>query len=589
MPDAKRYPLGLVIEEDASKASVLIGLLEEVGMDIVRHSPSTEGAASYLADKGLRMVLIGSKQGSERITDRYPMLMRGFSIFLVSERPNDVLSHCPAGFDGTVPVGGPSSEIRKESIRMLRSAAKDRDALAVMLERYGNLCSIVDSTYDVVFTLDDEQRYTGVYGARLNNLEDGRDGFIGRTPREVWGEEAGKIHEEHNLKALRGEFVSYEWETYTDQGVRHFMTSLSPIMTDDVVRGVAGITHDITDRVAAEDALRRSEESFRTLLEFSPFSVIVHDMGTMEVVYANSNAIAQSGFLSLEEMRAHGVEWADPPYSAIDARMKALAAIEDGPQRFQWLSASKDGPHYWEQISLMVLPFRGEDRILAVSVNIDDLKRLEMSLRLTNEKIQLLSSLIRHDVMNKITALRGFTELAIDSCDCGTFELLRRVEQAAIAIQSDIDFMREYDRLGKDDPQWQRVRFSVSSATMKGVEVEMLLSGLEVYADPMFNHVFENLLDNSIRHGGKLSRIRVSAHQEGEHLTINWDDDGIGIPVEDKERIFNRGFGRNTGFGLFLSRHILSLTGMDVREEGEERCGARFVIRVPKDMWRWND
>ncbi len=63
-------------------------------------------------------------------------------------------------------------------------------------------------------------------------------------------------------------------------------------------------------------------------------------------------------------------------------------------------------------------------------------------------------------------------------------------------------------------------------------------------------------------------------------------DDGVGVPLADKERIFERGFGRNTGLGLFLVREILGITGMSIRETGEPGKGARFEVTVPKGMFR---
>jgi signal transduction histidine kinase len=60
------------------------------------------------------------------------------------------------------------------------------------------------------------------------------------------------------------------------------------------------------------------------------------------------------------------------------------------------------------------------------------------------------------------------------------------------------------------------------------------------------------------------------------------EDDGDGIPVEDKERIFDWGFGKNTGFGLAISREILGITGITIRETGVPGKGARFEMAVPK-------
>jgi signal transduction histidine kinase len=53
-----------------------------------------------------------------------------------------------------------------------------------------------------------------------------------------------------------------------------------------------------------------------------------------------------------------------------------------------------------------------------------------------------------------------------------------------------------------------------------------------------------------------------------------------------KEKIFERGFGKNTGLGLFLAREILVITGITITENGTPGKGARFEITVPKGMWR---
>jgi signal transduction histidine kinase len=62
---------------------------------------------------------------------------------------------------------------------------------------------------------------------------------------------------------------------------------------------------------------------------------------------------------------------------------------------------------------------------------------------------------------------------------------------------------------------------------------------------------------------------------------VVWEDNGIGVAADKKERIFERGFGKNTGLGLFLAREILDITGIKIRETGEPGKGARFEMKVP--------
>jgi signal transduction histidine kinase len=85
-----------------------------------------------------------------------------------------------------------------------------------------------------------------------------------------------------------------------------------------------------------------------------------------------------------------------------------------------------------------------------------------------------------------------------------------------------------------------------------------------------------------------MTTIRISAkkaHEGGIFLIV--EDNGTGIPPSDKEKIFTRGFGKNTGLGLFLSREILAITGIAIRETGEPGRGARFEMTVPKGAYRF--
>jgi signal transduction histidine kinase len=113
-----------------------------------------------------------------------------------------------------------------------------------------------------------------------------------------------------------------------------------------------------------------------------------------------------------------------------------------------------------------------------------------------------------------------------------------------------------------------------------------LPDGAEVFADPLIVKVFYNLMDNSVRYGGKITTIRFSVEEAGANHLIVCEDDGDGVVAEEKEKIFERGFGKNTGLGLALSREILDITGIIIRESGDPGKGARFEIVVPKGAWR---
>ncbi len=111
---------------------------------------------------------------------------------------------------------------------------------------------------------------------------------------------------------------------------------------------------------------------------------------------------------------------------------------------------------------------------------------------------------------------------------------------------------------------------------------------LEIYADPLLSKVFYNLIDNALKYGGDtMTSIRISCSEMDAGLTLICEDDGAGIRDWDKTRLFERGYGKNTGLGLFLSREILAITNITIKETRKPGKGARFEMVVPKGAYRF--
>jgi signal transduction histidine kinase len=216
----------------------------------------------------------------------------------------------------------------------------------------------------------------------------------------------------------------------------------------------------------------------------------------------------------------------------------------------------------------------------------------EEALRTANKKLNLLSSITRHDILNKISVIES--NLALIRRRDVPREItgfLGKIGTAGKAIQNQFEFSRIYHDLGSLESRWQSVSriLSVGMAMPDTIRFHTELNGIEVYADPMLERVFYNLLDNSIRHGGTVHEIRVSYRESEAGLTCIWDDDGVGIPADEKERIFERGYGKNTGLGLFLAQEILAITGISIRETGTPGKGARFELSIPKGSYRFRE
>jgi PAS domain S-box-containing protein len=218
-----------------------------------------------------------------------------------------------------------------------------------------------------------------------------------------------------------------------------------------------------------------------------------------------------------------------------------------------------------------------------------ELARAKESLKEANHKLHLLSSITRHDILNKITVLRGNIELIKSrSANPAIAGFLKKVDSSAVAIRDLIEFTRVYQDLGSLEPRWHRLDSVISSLEIPPhISLRQTLDHTEIYADPILEKVFYNFLDNSVMHGKKVTMITVSSCEVKEGLLISWEDNGVGIPADEKEKIFTQFFGKHTGLGLFLAHEICSVTGIILRETGEPGKGARFEMLVPKTGYRF--
>lgn len=235
----------------------------------------------------------------------------------------------------------------------------------------------------------------------------------------------------------------------------------------------------------------------------------------------------------------------------------------------------------WRDLELSMI----NEELLAANKQISETKE---ALRLINKKLHLLSGITRHDILNKIMVIDGFLGFAEEmATDPTQAEYLGHVRAAATIIQNILVFNRQYEQLGIEEPAW----FAIDEL-IEGIDAEERLPlhsacrSISIYCDPMVEKVFYNLYDNALRHAEGATQIQITCQPSSSGLRIVWEDDGTGVPEDDKEEIFNRGFGKNTGLGLFLVREILAITGITITETGEEGKGARFEILVPEGEYR---
>ncbi|OPY35660.1 MAG: sensory histidine kinase AtoS [Methanoregula sp. PtaU1.Bin006] len=416
------------------------------------------------------------------------------------------------------------------------------------------------------------------------------------------------IHPEDRARVIRTvraavrnntQFVE-EYRMITKNGpVRHFIERGRPVFdAQGELEFIDGIINDISERKQAEQDLAESRRVLDTLIHNLPGMVYRcrNDRDwTMEFVsggcadltgydpgdLVSNRTLSYGSLIALEDRQ----EIWNQVQDCIDSRkpFQLVYRITDRSGHIRWV---------WEQ-GRGVFSDAGE--LTALEGYITDIsghKRTEEALLMANRKLQLLSGITRHDIRNQLLTLRSAIDLIGRDCqDQKTQKLIGIARKAADTIEAQIEFTKEYEHLGMKEPRWQNVSEVFRHATlhflMCDISLEMPADEYEIFADPLLEKVFHNLLDNSFRHGGDVTRISLSCHETDAGLRIFVQDNGRGVPDEDKTLIFEQNFGRNTGLGLFLSREILSITGISIAETGTFGNGARFEIMVPNGRYRF--
>ncbi|MEI7434606.1 MAG: ATP-binding protein [Methanomicrobiales archaeon] len=241
-----------------------------------------------------------------------------------------------------------------------------------------------------------------------------------------------------------------------------------------------------------------------------------------------------------------------------------------------------------------ITPYRVNSEIIGRILNFRDItekKHAEEALKTYNQKLQLLSSITRHDILNQLTIIIGYLDiLETNENDKIKLDYIKKGQNASVKIKDLLHFTRDYQELGLHKPVWLNPLVSFENACKSfsdsGIVFSSDLTDLEIFTDPLLDRVFYNLIDNSIRHGRQVTKITLKTIQGENCLKILYEDNGGGIPPDEKSKIFLRGFGKNTGFGMFLIQEIMSITGIGIEETGVYGEGARFEITVPTGMYR---
>ncbi len=410
----------------------------------------------------------------------------------------------------------------------------------------------------------------------------GREKMIGRTVHEVLPKIESSWIERYGRVALTGkpEFFTQ----YTESMGKTFEVSVYR----NAPRQFTTSFNDVTERKRAEEALQENEAKIRTYFDSSPEGIFIVD-ATGNYQDVNATGCSMLGYSRKEILSLNLLSLLEK--SAFQAGQEGFQRLkEKGELAVETVLVRKDGIDLPTFMNAVELPGQ---RYMAFCTDITERKRAEAALRLANLKLGILNNITRHDINNQMMVINGFIELCkMRDKDPDFAKYLDKMSNAASNVLGQIAFTKDYQELGIHAPAWasvsRRITDAFNSLHPPGVVLENKVDGVEILTDPMAEKVQYNLIDNSIRHGRHVTHIRMSTEQVGDAMLVVYEDNGVGISDDDRGRLFEKGFGKNTGYGLFIIREILAITGITIVERGQAGKGVRFEMLVPPGAWRIN-
>ncbi len=258
------------------------------------------------------------------------------------------------------------------------------------------------------------------------------------------------------------------------------------------------------------------------------------------------------------------------------------------------VSIPKDGvDHFYSvQVTAMIDQSGARTGYQVIIRDIDEERRMRDQLRKANARLSMMSMVVRHDTMNQVGVIHGYSEL-IASGHLKSEDVARygdRIKEAVKYIERQFNYAADYQNLGRSDPAWQWMQLVLAKAktsgASEGLDVRSELGPLSVLADPMLEKVFSILMSNSRKHGKGATNVSIGYRVEEGRCVVTYEDDGVGIPADLKGAVFERDFNPQGSMGLYVASQIMLLSGGSIREVGGEGSGARFELVFPENGWK---
>ncbi len=506
------------------------------------------------------------------------------------------------------------SPIRDRSGRIVGASKAARDITATrraeraLRESEQRFSQIVENAPAAIFIKDLEGRYTMANPLACEALGC-PEGVVGLSDRDLLpAEVADELRRVDREVVESGRPIEGEESVARPGFDRRYLSAKFPLFgAGGTPVGVCGVAIDITDRQRAVEALRESEERFRTLADnIAQFAWMADGSGW--IFWYNQRWFEYTG-TTLPEMEGWGWRAVHHP-DHVDRVVEKISGCFRTGQVWEdtFPLRGADGQYRW--FLSRAIPIRDAEgrvaRWFGTNTDVTEQRQAEEALVEADRRKDEFLATLAHELRNPLAPVRSSLEIMrLAGDDLGAIEQARGVVDRQVAqLERLVDDLLDVARVDRDQLALRRVDLkSIVQLSLETCEPLAEEAGLrvdvEVPDEPLpldadaarLAQAFSNLLTNACRYTPEGGRVTFAVRREGDEVVATVRDTGRGIPPEMLPRVFEMftqvdgGDGETAsglGIGLALVRRLVELHGgrIDAFSEGAGR-GSEFVVRLP--------
>jgi signal transduction histidine kinase len=222
----------------------------------------------------------------------------------------------------------------------------------------------------------------------------------------------------------------------------------------------------------------------------------------------------------------------------------------------------------------------------------EKIKNLEREIDKKNKEIahaNFVNGIFRHEINNHQLAVSAYICLLDEAQD--EQEKADMVEKLSVSSKKINSLIRDWFKYQKAGYklEWRTISniFERSYGLHSNIKINIIKDDILIFCTPATPIMMSSMVNNTAMHGGKdVNSINVWWEKVPEGIIFVYEDNGVGVPDDEKGDISEKGIGKNNGLGLYLVKEILKLSKCKIIENGIYGKGARFEVSIPDGLYK---